>query len=128
MNKTKITSWDFDGTLTTGQFVPKSGDVIVTGRCFDEASIVINKLKDLGIVPLAIYFNTLPLSVRGDHSEDARVKSAMHKVDVLTKLSVNCDVVHYDDDPIQIKILKDSLPQVEVVEVPNIQGKFYADN
>ena len=29
--------WDFDGVLSTGHYMPKTGDVVVTGRCVDEA-------------------------------------------------------------------------------------------
>lgn len=128
-DKPHINSFDFDGTLTTGRFTPIVGvDVVVTGRCFNESKYVNDKLTELGADGIAVFFNTLHLNVRGDKTESARIKSAIHKVEVLTKLLANNTVTHYEDDPIQIEIIKGMLPLIEVVEVTNESKSFYGEN
>jgi hypothetical protein len=123
-----LTSWDFDNTLTTGLFSPKEGDIILTGRCYDEAPYVFQKLKELGImIQLPIFFNPMPIRVRGDHNEEARIKSACHKVEVLNKLIHYNDVTHYDDDLVQIDMIRRYVPQVNIIVVPNPNGNFYGE-
>lgn len=128
MKNNKLNSYDFDGTLTTGDFHPKVGvDIVLTGRCYSEAEYVYDKLKDLEIRGIAVFFNPLSLDIRGNHCEEARVKSAIHKVNVLTTLAANHDVTHYDDDPIQIKIIRGMLPLIQVVDVGNPDKQFYGE-
>lgn len=136
--KSKIYSFDFDGTLTNKDFkidglllndyykklVLTEDCIILTGRCFNESKYVINKLKELGIFEQPVFFNPLHLSIRGNHSEEARTKSAIHKVDVLTKLSVNHEVTHFEDDPIQIKLISGMLPYIELIKIININEVY----
>lgn len=129
MNKSHINSYDFDGTLTTGLFSPVVGvDIVLTGRTFNESEYVHTRLEEMGIGKIAVFFNYLHIDIRGDHSESARRKSALHKVDVLTKLSANHSVTHFEDDPIQIEVIRGMLPYIEIVEVPNKSNSYYGES
>lgn len=124
-------SYDFDGVFSTGQFILKDGDVIVSGRCHDEKSVIYKKLIELGYAPEqfpAIYFNTMNYKTRGDHTIKARIYSAIHKSYILNKLYTHGGIkTHYEDDPEQIKIIKLRVPGIEIIEVDNKELKFYGE-
>lgn len=126
--KIKVNSYDYDGTLTTGAFAPVVGqDIILTGRCYNEAKQVFDGLKKLGIENIPIFFNPMHYSVRGDFTEEARLKSAAHKVDILSKLSVDYDVTHWDDDHIQLAYIQKHVPTVKLIQVENPNQNFYGE-
>ena len=125
--KPELVSWDFDGTFSTGKFEHRTGDVFVTGRCYDEAKYVVGKLKQLGVTNPIIHFNPLPLAVRGEYSEECRIKSAWHKINTLNMLSIKHKVRHFEDDPIQIALIKKHCRDVTIVVVDNEDHDFYGE-
>lgn len=128
MTKPELFSYDFDGTLTTGRFNPDpKSSIILTGRCIDECHIVYKKCKELNLPDLPIFFNPLILEMRGDYCEEARIKSAYHKVKVLNDLSEIYNVTHFEDDPIQISIISSMCKMVCIVTVPS-SGNYYGDS
>lgn len=125
-----IRSYDFDGTLTTGQFSPKVDlDIVLTGRTFNEAKYVNAEITKLGCEGIAVFFNPLSIKVRGNGTTESRTVSAMHKIDILTKLSATHDVTHYDDDELQLNLIKRALPHVRLVKISRADGvqTYYAD-
>lgn len=127
-DKIKINSFDYDGTLTTGAFAPVVGqDIILTGRCYNEAAQVFAGLSKLGIENIPIFFNPMHYSIRGDFTEEARLKSATHKVKVLSELAKHHDVTHWDDDPVQIEYIRKHVPTVKLIQVENPNQNFYGD-
>lgn len=119
--KVNLVSWDFDGVLSTGRFTLDKAvrNVVVTGRTIDEYPFVYNRLYELGMV-LPVYFNPISLRKRGDHTLKARVYSGNHKINVLTALKKNFStMVHYEDDPLQVAMIKQALPRLKVIFVEN---------
>jgi hypothetical protein len=113
-----INSWDFDGVISIGIY-PGPDDIIITGRCLDEASGVEAWLKERGIKN-KVYFNPMFLVERGNHTIESRIFSGKHKANVLAQLYyTNGKEIqyHFEDDPIQIEIIRNLMPPVEVIEI-----------
>ena len=125
-----ITSYDFDQTLTTGLFHPNVDyDIVLTGRTFNEASYVNAELKKLGCEGIAVFFNPLSIKVRGNGTVESRILSAQHKINVLSKLVSFTGVIHYDDDEVQLNLIKQAVPSVKLMKVSRTDGTHnpYAD-
>ena len=106
-----IKSYDFDGVIYSPSYLelmirPTSNDdVIITGRTYEEAYLVLPWLKNKDIY-CNVFFNPISLS------ENNRELSALHKVNIINKLLKNQFklIGHYEDDPFQYDILKQKLP------------------
>lgn len=103
-----INAFDFDGVVSLG-ITPGKNDIIITGRCYDEAHIIYKELNKRGIKN-AVFFNPISYDVRGDHTASARIYSGEHKARTLKQLQKNCTNVlcFFEDDPLQAKIIKES--------------------
>lgn len=103
--------FDFDGVVSIG-LCPRPGDVIVTGRGFDECEFVRNRLIEILSPYLAskipVFFN-MKLKGQGRTRKD----SANHKVEILAQLlghGHNIEVI-FEDDPIQFEHLKNNIDE-----------------
>ena len=113
-----VNMFDFDGVTREGNH-PSPGDVIITGRTFEEFEIVVEYLKKHHLM-VPVYFNPVHLRDRGNHCDAARQHSGMHKVKIIQLLKdneVNIGKFH-EDDPIQAELIKAHHPDVEVVKYP----------
>jgi predicted transcriptional regulator len=118
----KINAFDFDGVVSLG-INPGKTDIIITGRCLDESSIVYEILNNRGIYN-QIYFNqSMSTLERGTGTIESRVISGKHKVRTLEMLINNGYEIElfFEDDPIQSAIIKDS----KLVNVIDIQHNNY---
>ena len=108
MSKKCLTSYDFDGVITASKsYTPTPNkDVIITGRCLDECSVVYAMLAGYGIKNVPVYFNPIYYSQRGDKSVRSRVLSGIHKGCTLARLARHNIVTHYDDDILQIRVAR----------------------
>lgn len=112
-----INAFDYDGVVSLG-ITPGPNDVIISGRCFDEAPEINKKLRERGIFN-AIYFNPISYELRGDHTEACRKISGHHKVAIVCMLKINGITVKnfFEDDNIQAKIIKKVHKDVNIVMV-----------
>ena len=113
-----VNMFDFDGVVREGA-TPDEYDIIITGRTFEEAPIVLQILHDRGIV-CPVYFNPIHLKDRQNHNDYARTKSGNHKANIIALLKengVNLGVFH-EDDPIQAGIIQKEHPEIEMVMYP----------
>lgn len=103
--------FDFDGVVSIG-LCPAVGDVVVTGRGFDECEIVYAKLKELlGVsqsVKIPVFFNTKLKS-----QNRTRLDSARHKVETLSRLlsAGNRIETIFEDDPVQFEYMKKNIDE-----------------
>jgi predicted transcriptional regulator len=111
-------AYDFDGVISIGITPRSSQDFIITGRCIDEKDEVMEVLKERGITN-PIYFNPMTLEQRGNHTLKARRFSGTHKAKTLERLkSDGYEIVRFfEDDPVQLKIIKTSHPKLDVVHI-----------
>jgi len=121
MNKS-INVYDFDGVTSIG-VTPRIGDIIVTGRCFDECDVVFNYLKNYGLQDkIPVYFNPIQYATRGQGTDFSRTKSGQHKARIVKSLIENGVSIGYffEDDPIQAAIIKEENPimQDKIVLIP----------
>lgn len=114
----EIFAYDFDGVVSIGVRPRSERDVIITGRCEEEAPIVLQKLKELQI-NCQIHFNPMTLKERGDHTVQARTYSGLHKASKIAELKKNgIHIVRFfEDDPIQKEIIAETHPQLEIVHI-----------
>lgn len=113
----QVFGYDFDGVVSIGITPSSYQDVIITGRCLDEGEEVFGVLKKRNI-SCNVYLNPILLEQRGNHTESSRIISAHHKVDTISNLRRNgiCNVVRFfEDDPLQLSILKKFHPEIEYV-------------
>ena len=110
----KIFSFDLDGVIFNGPdmpaLMPRIQDIIITGRSFEERGYTDRWLMCNGIIN-QVYYNPLKFS------EKSRETSAQHKVDILKKKPEV--VIHYEDDPVQAKIIREACPEVCVILIDN---------
>lgn len=85
---------------------PGPDDIIITGRSFEERKETETMLFDAGIFN-RVYYNPLR------YVDKTRESSGLHKADILNKFKDI--VIHFEDDPIQIKVIKKLCPWVNVV-------------
>jgi hypothetical protein len=113
-----INGYDFDGVVSIGITPSKPEDVIITGRCVDEAASVNKILRDRGIFN-AVYFNPTYLERRGNHSLKSRETSGKHKAHTIHILASNDIFVSrfFEDDPVQAEIINKSVDHLDIVLV-----------
>jgi len=90
-----LIGYDIDGVITEGK-LPKSGDIIITGRSWEEAPETYKMLWKMGIFNV-VFFNPIIKENKG------LVESAVWKSEIINKLKVD---FFYEDDPDQIKIMQ----------------------
>lgn len=111
-------AYDFDGVISIGITPRSNRDIIITGRCIDEQEHVKSILKERGI-KCKVYFNPMTLAERGDHTVEARTFSGKHKASTIKRLKdegINI-VRFFEDDPIQLGLIKESHPELPVVHI-----------
>lgn len=99
-------SFDIDGVVSLG-ICPGAEDVIITGRSIDEYTETMEMLTSRGIFN-QVFFNPVPFA------EKTRLSSAQHKARVINALEITR---HFEDDPIQIEIIRSLCHNCYVVEV-----------
>jgi hypothetical protein len=113
-----IFAYDFDGVVSIGVRPRNENDIIITGRCEEEAPIVLQKLKELQI-NCRVYFNPMTLKQRGDHTVKARTYSGLHKASKIAELKKNgIHIVRFfEDDPIQKEIIAEQHTNLDIVHI-----------
>lgn len=93
-------------------------DVVITGRCVDEARFVNETLRFRGIMN-AVYFNPIDYVSRGNHTLESRKCSARHKAKTIRELYKNGVYVEkfFEDDELQAVIIEDKCPETTVVRI-----------
>tara|TARA_R110002153_G_scaffold40719_1_gene116455 strand:- start:171 stop:623 length:453 start_codon:yes stop_codon:yes gene_type:complete len=111
-------AYDFDGVISIGITPRSSQDFIITGRCIDEKEEVLKVLKERGITN-HVYFNPMTLKERGNHTLKARRFSGTHKARTLEMLKNDGYEItrFFEDDPVQLKLIKKSHPKLDVVHI-----------
>lgn len=114
----EIYAYDFDGVISIGITPRSKQDIIITGRCIDEQEHVKSILKKRGI-KCDVYFNPMTLAERGDHTVEARTFSGKHKASTIARLKdKGMNIVRFfEDDPIQLDLIKESHPELPVVHI-----------
>lgn len=108
-----MNSFDIDGVIYMGNGLygvkPHSDDIIVTGRSFQEQEETNAMLREAGILN-KVYYNPLLFDNK------TRELSGEHKARVLNKFK-GIVKIHFEDDPIQIKVIKELCPWLSVVHL-----------
>lgn len=124
MNKKEIYAYDFDGVVRGSdsddhvKIVPEPGSIIITGRAIDEAAFVRGFLDDAGI-ECPVYHNFM--------FKEGRLRSCSGEwksqfIKFFNEKSPRCQIVRfYEDDPVQLEIIKNNLPALDLVYVENNQ-------
>jgi hypothetical protein len=109
--------FDFDGVVSIGVH-PGPGDIIVTGRSFEEAREVNRLLTDRGIF-CAVYFNPIRLSERTTGTDKSRTSGGLHKAAIISMFKENRVMVNrvFEDDELQVTIIKNIHPELEIVHL-----------
>ena len=118
-NKNKrVYGYDFDGVISIGINPSSKDDVIITGRCIDEAEFVLEILKERGIKN-KVYFNQMTLEERGNHTLKARRFSGNHKAKTLKKIKEEGLFVtrFFEDDLVQLKLISENHPNIQMVHI-----------
>lgn len=116
-----MNGFDFDGVINfsgNSGIYPGPGDIIITGRSFDEAHYVNGILKERGITN-AVYFNPMTTEKRQTGTETSRKNSGRHKA-VIIKLFENHGIFldkFFEDDELQIAEIKKLHPALKIVHV-----------
>lgn len=105
-------TFDIDGVICMGNWVgvrPSPGDIIITGRSFEEANETDDFLRSHNITN-RVYYNPVKFESK------TRESSGEHKARIIKKLiedglQIRC---HFEDDEVQAKIIerKTGLPVV----------------
>lgn len=116
MNNNIINTWDFDGVVFMGWdkpgIRPNPNDVIITGRSFEELKETYEFLNDRDMKNV-VYFNPLTFDKK------TRESSGYHKAKTIKDLQSKGTKIfsHYDDDEIQIDIIRKECPDINVIHV-----------
>lgn len=111
-----INSYDIDGVIYLGGdfkgLRPEPDDVIITGRSYEEYAETSRFLESRGIKN-QVFYN------KKRFDEKTRETSGIHKAGVLNALarSDRKISIHFEDDPVQARIIRELAPDVIVVEV-----------
>lgn len=110
----KRASFDIDGVLNMGDYPGvRAGpdDIIITGRSFQEETETTAFLKHVGLDKNKLYMNPCYFE------EKTRLSSGYHKAEVINRLNSEGAniVIHYEDDPVQAEVIKNSCHTVQVV-------------
>ena len=113
MSRNIRNSFDIDGVIDMDGpdgVYPGPNDVIITGRSFEEEKETRKMLKKKGIKN-EVYMNPLP------YKDKTRKTSGMHKANTINMLEEKGKWIgiHFEDDPIQAKIIKENTPDTHVV-------------
>jgi len=111
-----INSYDIDGVIFMGPgrrgVYPGQRDVIITGRSFEEEKETKAMLGERGIFN-QVYFNPIIFDLKtresSGHHKAITIKM-FNKRQQLTKIDI-----HFEDDPIQAKIIQEQNPDISVV-------------
>jgi hypothetical protein len=112
---TTVNSFDFDGVIYFGGdnigTRPSEGDVIITGRSFEERPKTEAWCQKFGIKN-QIFFSPIP-----EHLKTREI-SGFHKAITLRELQKTMKIaIHFEDDPIQKAIIEAMVPEVNVVHL-----------
>jgi hypothetical protein len=112
---TTINTFDFDGVVYFGRenpgVRPSPGDLIITGRSYEERSKTEEWCARYGITN-DIIFSQIPLALK------TREISGYHKALTLRELQKSMKIaIHFEDDPIQKEIIEAMVPDVRVVHL-----------
>lgn len=110
-----INTYDIDGVIFLGEYDgvrPGPFDIIITGRSWEEYEETYKMLKSKGIFNKVIYNSK-------KFDEKTRESSGEHKAEAIKRLIENGYVhgVHFEDDEIQIEIIKKHIPDIRIVHV-----------
>ena len=111
-----MNTFDIDGVIYIRKGLmgvrPGPKDFIITGRSFEEEKETIDMLESHGIYN-RVYFNPLKFD------EKTRESSGAHKAKTLNSLKEQgYDIqVHFEDDPVQIAVIKKLAPWVAIVHL-----------
>lgn len=124
MNRRKsdnvINTFDIDGVLYMNKEFPMGvsvnphNSVIITGRSFEEEKITRKQLSEMGIGEnVIIHFNPLPFD------QKTRESSGLHKAKTINWLkSLGYEHgYHFEDDEIQVKMIRENSPGVRIVHL-----------
>ena len=96
------TGYDIDGVLTAG-LVPDPDSVVISGRTFAEYDDVAKKAAQI-----------CPVYIRGIGAYGDRSQAGWFKATMIHALGVT---KFYEDDPVQIEIIKQANPDCKVIQV-----------
>ena len=112
---TTINTFDFDGVIYFGGdnpgVRPSEGDIIITGRSFEERAKTEAWCNRFDIRNRIIY-SQVPEALK------TREISGYHKALTLRELQKTITIaIHFEDDPIQKAIIEAMVPEVKVVHL-----------
>lgn len=111
-----MNSYDIDGVIYFGDtltgLTPLVGDVIITGRSYEEKPETETMLLMRGIIN-PVFYNPLK------KPEKTRETSGVHKAQVLNALRRAGKIIqcHFEDDLVQLEVIKSHCPWLLVVFV-----------
>ena len=116
MNKV-VCGFDCDGVLSIpslgqSRIMPIDGDVIITGRSFEEKKETVEYLYSHNIFN-TVYFNPIKFD------EKSRESSGQHKADTINQLKSDGTNINtfWEDDEIQASIIQKDCPWLNVIMV-----------
>jgi hypothetical protein len=119
----RINTYDIDGVIYLGPDLygvyPGEQDHIITGRSVDEEGYTLEMLRNRGIFN-PVHFNPIPFE------QKTRESSGLHKAKSILKLKqIGYEIgVHFEDDEIQIEVIKSIIPDLKIVHlVSNLVNK-----
>jgi hypothetical protein len=98
-----LTGYDIDGVLTAG-FTPTGDDVVISGRTFSEYDETAKAAAQI-----------CPVYIRGAGKYGDREHAGTFKALMIQHLGVER---FYEDDPLQVGIIRQLVPGCDVVVVP----------
>lgn len=112
---TTVNTFDFDGVVYFGRenpgVRPAEGDIIVTGRSWEEREKTEKWCEKYGIKN-RIIFSEVPEALK------TREISGYHKAITLRNLLKTTKIaIHFEDDPVQKAIIEAMVPEVQVVHL-----------
>lgn len=110
-----INTYDIDGVIFLGEYDgvrPGPNDIIITGRSWEEVVETYKMLTSKGIFNEVIYNSK-------KFDEKTRESSGEHKAETIKRLieSGYTHGVHFEDDEIQIEIIKKHIPNIRIVHL-----------
>lgn len=97
-----MTGYDIDGVLTAG-VMPEPGSVVISGRTFAEYDDTARRAA-----------TRCPVYIRGVGAFGDRDHAGRFKAETINRLGVT---KFYEDDPVQIAIIRELCPGCEVIPV-----------
>lgn len=106
-------SFDMDGVVTAG-CMPAEGDIIVTGRLFTGFATCYRECRDLG-VPECVPIYMRPFGELADREAAGDWKAAV--LDAFIEHCGTDGIEHWEDDPLQIEIIRNKCPGLKLILV-----------